>query len=641
MASPVSRSWFWEPTDPNRSGSSGDISKLFRNEPVKNPGAFARDKPSDTATLMVREVLQNSSDAARELRAELGAGAPEFEVLFDFASLDGEAKAHFVRALDLGALARQLDAVGGVSGRARLGLGQSDALDDLGADGELSVLRIEERGTTGMYGPFVGSKSKMYLAMVSLGYTVKGAGSGGSYGYGKAGLIRASRLRTVVAYSCFRERSDDPGVTRRLLGMTYWGQHDAAGDSFTGFARYGRARGDAVVPFENEEADEVAAQLGLARRSADDVSELGTTFLVVDPNVPAEDVVNAVERNWWPAIIGGELSVSVRTGSDEIVPRPRRQKLLQPFLEAFDLAMSAPDNLLPTTRRHKFSTIDDPAGRKVEPGALGLVADPEGWSYAPDTGDLDEVGECSLVALVRGPRMIVEYLPVGAVRPYVRGVFVASEDVDDLLRQTEPKAHDSWQERIDDDGVDPFAPKVASAVIARTKRSVNEFRRQLKPPPRPAEDLRLPELERLFRSLFSAKGGKDAPSPEHRERPVSLQMTQELIAMDDSLRVCAKGAVRVALFDRPKAPEEAEVEIVISYRYVEDGGVGQEADVVVEPPPGFDVVGDRPARIVGVLGRDYREFRFRTEPYPADWTGRLKAEATVLTERSAAEGSPQ
>ena len=55
-----------------------------------------------------------------------------------------------------------------------------------------------------MGGPFTGTKSKMYLALVSIGFTVKHSGAGGSYGYGKAGLIRGSAIDTVVAYSCFR-----------------------------------------------------------------------------------------------------------------------------------------------------------------------------------------------------------------------------------------------------------------------------------------------------------------------------------------------------------------------------------------------------------------------------------------------------
>ena len=80
-----------------------------------------------------------------------------------------------------------------------------------------------------MYGAFEGAKSKMFLALISVGYTVKGSGSGGSYGYGKAGLIAGSSTRTVYAYSCFAPQEDDvvdgKPVTRRFLGMSYWGQH--------------------------------------------------------------------------------------------------------------------------------------------------------------------------------------------------------------------------------------------------------------------------------------------------------------------------------------------------------------------------------------------------------------------------------
>ena len=61
---------------------------------------------------------------------------------------------------------------------------------------------------------------------------------------------------------------------------------------------------------------------------------------------------------------------------------------------------------------------------------------------------------------------------------------------------------------------------MAKAIIDRTKRNVNDFRKSLKPPPRPAEDIRLPELEKLFRAreavLHSAeqlllKSGKVSP----------------------------------------------------------------------------------------------------------------------------------
>lgn len=61
--------WVWEEFDPSRTSTSGDISKLFRNEPVKGPGVFALDPPPPNATVMAREVIQNSWDAALEAQA--------------------------------------------------------------------------------------------------------------------------------------------------------------------------------------------------------------------------------------------------------------------------------------------------------------------------------------------------------------------------------------------------------------------------------------------------------------------------------------------------------------------------------------------------------------------------------------------
>ncbi len=635
--------WVWEATDPTVNGSSGDISKLFRNEVVKNPGVFAADAPSDIATLMAREVIQNSADAANELLEELGDDAPEFEIDFEFETFDGDDKATLVDALDLGSLADRI-AKGDDGIRGQLGLSMEDCLGHLDDAGKpLRTLKIIERGTTGMYGPFVGARSKLYLALISLGYTVKSAGSGGSYGYGKAGLIRGSKTRSVIAYTRFRERDDDPGITRRLLGMTYWGQHDAKGESYTGFARFGHDTGQAVLPFENEAADAVAEQLGLEVRDPMDDDDLGTTFLLVDPGVESDDLVSAIERNWWPAIEDDRLTATVIDSGKNKIPRPRTVDVLKPFIEAYDLALSSPDNLPNERKRAPLSPLETSDGETLELGTLGLVAESGGWSYAStgvdDNGEEDgEVAHRSLVALIRGPRMIVEYLEAGQTRPFVRGAFVADEAVDELLRQTEPKAHDAWQTRVDEGGVDPVAPRVAKAIIDRVKRNVNDFRRSLKPPPRPAEDVRLPELERLFRGLFRSKG-KDQPPPPPGDRPFSIKVSQRLVADDAEMTLRLTGTVKFALFDRDDLPPSCDAEIALSYRIMEEGGVGEELPLSVTAPEGFEARGERPYTFRGQIDHDHVEFEFESAPYPADWTGRLKADADMLEAHEAEEAT--
>ncbi|MCZ7531743.1 MAG: hypothetical protein M5U31_16270 [Acidimicrobiia bacterium] len=47
--------WTWERIDPARSGSSGDLAKLFRNVEIKEPGALAVNAPPPDATVLARE----------------------------------------------------------------------------------------------------------------------------------------------------------------------------------------------------------------------------------------------------------------------------------------------------------------------------------------------------------------------------------------------------------------------------------------------------------------------------------------------------------------------------------------------------------------------------------------------------------
>lgn len=629
MKSRSGTKWTWEQTDPDRSGSSGDLAKLFKNEAVKNPGVFSAEAPSEHATLMAREVIQNSADAAAELADELGDEAPDFEISFEFESLATAAKAFLVDTLDLASIAARGTNLGDPGWRARLGLDRDDVLDHLHDSSPLKVLKVVERGTTGMYGPFKGAQSKLYLALISLGYTAKSDGAGGSYGYGKAGLIRGSAIRTVVAYTAFRERDGDAGVTRRLLGMTYWGQHELDGLSYTGFARFGaRHESGATRPFENDEADAVATQLGFDVRTADRLDDLGTTFLLIEPTVRPEDLTVAVARNWWPALEDGRMTVTVSANGRTSVPRPMKDPVLKTFVDAYHLATTDQDNAKPNQYRQSFrrASIGD---LQLKLGGLGLVAEPGGWSYEPDGADVEEeVQQRSLVALVRGPRMVVEYLDVGRARPLVRGVFVADDEIDELLRQTEPKAHDSWQTRVEEPGSEPEAPRVADAVIRRIREHVRKFRDQLRPASRPAEDVRLPELERLFGRIFSSSG-PIASGPVPSERPFSISVEEQVKPSGDGL-IRLTGRVGYALAAHNADPQ-AEVDVVISYRFVEDGGNGEEAVLTVAPPSEFELIDVQPYLFRGILTHERVMFDFESAPYPADWTGRLKTDVLLVS----------
>lgn len=651
--------WDWEKTDVRHSGSSGDIAKLFKNEGIAHPGVLAKGAPPDEATLAAREIIQNSWDAARELQNDLtrdGLDAPPFEIDFVFSEYLGDAKIKLASALDLSGLKTQLSKVTslGPNARATIGLRPTSCLDSIEDQSvPLNTLTILEHGATGMYGKFDQAQSKLYLALISIGYTMKAEGSGGSYGYGKAGLVGASSTRTVVAYTCFREREDDPGITRRLIGMTYWGQHQVDGSSFTGFSRFGRFEDDWSQPFENDDADRIAQTLGLTVRDPDNLRDLGTTFLLLDPLVEPQELTTAIERNWWPAITDNAFAARVeRVGAAGDVGRfevrPANDPVLKTFIRGYELATTAQDNNL----AHEVSKALGKAPKEADSlplGRLGLVAKLDGWSYAeiqieepeaesddPETSEDDDVESgvsepvkhSSLIALVRGPRMVVEYFEHNVGRtPFIRGTFVADDAVDDLLRQTEPKAHDAWQVRGVEEGIDRRAPLVAMAVTKKIKANVSEFQKKLRPPPPAPGDINLPIFADLFKKLMTGKGISPPPPPPKVERDVSVNFTKQGLKAGSGDSVFYEATVRFKLSDTYTAGDSAEVLISLDYSFIEDGRKGRTCPSTIVVPDGF--TGDAKTGFSGVLTRDTVTFQITTESYSPDWTGRITADGRL------------
>ena len=384
----MSSKWYWEKPTTDFAGALGDVAKLIRNEHVDQPGALERQAPSQEATVFAREVIQNSWDAGDDLREQLRRehvkvglpglpDPPHFEVRFRFRETRDKEKTDLVRELGLDELARRLNR--GVD-RKEIGLREEDCLEVLGDPGaELPYMVMEEEAASGMYGPWVADKSKMYEALLSVGLTSGSKGKGGSYGFGKSGMVQGSAIRTVIAYSCFRARLQDPTVTRRLLGVTYWGRHDFGGESFTGWARFGN-KGDGEVPrpFENEKADYIARRIGLAIRDPEVSEQLGTTFILVQPTMSPEDLVKAIERSWWPALEERSLQFGITVfepSGTKLIPRPRQDPVLSTFIDAYEVA----------TQSGEAGGI----GEKKVPtdvGEIGLVSDVDGWSFAEADG---------------------------------------------------------------------------------------------------------------------------------------------------------------------------------------------------------------------------------------------------------------
>ena len=643
--------WEYEvPTD-GAVAAGGALAALFGNYSPKCPGHFSNHLTEPRATLLAREAIQNSWDAAIEYA---GDNAPQMNLAFSFEQLSDAEKDSICNTLGLDELrdrVRRLPA----NGWQTLRLPTANEFDFLDTGRPLNVLKITETGTTGMFGLWnfkAANRSKLILAMLSVGFQKHdGHMAGGSYGQGKAGLIASSGTRTVIAYSCFKEHEDEPGITRRLLGVTYWGGYDLEGLAYTGFCKYWAGDNQAFV---NEEADRVAKSLGLDIRDPD--SGLGTSFLLLSPTTEPKELLQAVERNWWPAIEqfdGFEISITDYDGQ-EMVPRPKKDENLRPYIRAYEIALKADRAELGEYERFdrpQDMEIRSNGRRPTALGRLGLVADPEGWSFPSQR---DSTAHRSLVALVRGPRMITEYWQAGTGgrRPYVRGVFIAESGiVDKLCRQTEPPLHDSWDEVPGEGGVDPDAPILAKRIHDFAMSRVNHFRGELKPPAPPRDQHHLPDFDRILKKLFT--GGRNRRGSTTAARPrnihvepgntqhlVPVPKTPGLIQMEADCKFSLTDIGRLRL--QKEGTPKAEIRIQVSFRFDEDGRTGSAEDsrALVHLDSGAEgftqTVEKRSLVLTGKIGPDDEiTVRVHTDGFNHDYAGR----AIFSAEFAAGEGS--
>jgi len=595
---------------------------MFRHSSEGIPGAFALDAPSEIANGVAREVIQNSWDAARALKENME-GAPSFEMTFEFKKLVGQDKTDFVKAAELSGHQTRISSIKGTAGKLGVGPRGEDCLDNL-LDPEvpLRILVIKEKGATGMYGSWEnlkGGGSLMRRALFSTGVSHKFDG-GGSYGYGKAGLILSSDIRTIVAYTCFREEADDLQKTRRLLGVTYWGDHeiDDCSEWYTGYGTLSAgAEENSVTPFVNEQADDMATAMGLPKRNPEEPTDLGTTLLAIAPCLDASDLKRAIERSWWPAIVEGSFLVDIIDEDEEKVSlRPKLDPILQPFIKAWDIAKKTqtakegdwfgePPASKKTKEAYKCSTI----------GQVALVTELDGWSYSENE---EGVRHESMVALTRGPEMVVQYLANFRHRaPYIRGVYIADQSLDSVLRDAEPKEHNMWHAKANHNFTEKDG-EIVKSVLTSIRKGVIDHHGKLRPPPPSADNINLRHFNNAIRKLMSGLG-KGTQEPVADTRPIAIRVGESTLSEHDPGLITVEGGATYSLSKHYQG-ESAEVSLSLEYHFLEDQTKrGKVPGRIKKAPDGFSE--DDTGAFKGTLSRDQTvDLDFISEPYNAAWT---------------------
>ncbi|MCS6954505.1 MAG: hypothetical protein NZM33_16810 [Bryobacteraceae bacterium] len=571
--------------------------------------------------LLAREAIQNSVDSALKRQERT-----KPRVKFLIRELRGDRKKRFVELAGLESFARKAPVLRGVPVQNCMPF-----LND--PDTPLRTLCVEDEGTTGLTGSDDDPESDWFRFLLSHGDTEKSdnpAGhTGGSYGYGKTALSSASRLYAIIAY--WRYRSEGQPLNK-LMGAAYLEAFTHEGTRCTGRAFLGRkvretADGPVTRPWWGDEADKIAEALSIDRREGD---RLGTTVLVIDPveEVTAPGIIRAVETWWWPRLFDGELDVvAVDEQEREWRPAPNGRPDLKPYIRCWSLLTNR--DLTPSQGREHVKQFNRMGG--AHPGSIALVAAEEEEPAGADT-DQPEVFEVprDRIALVRVPKMVVVYHdPGGRGTSSIAGAFLAHEDIDNVLKLSEPPAHDKWEPscaRLET----PEDKELVRSLLNRIRREARSFRAELRPP-EPSRVAVADELTRWLAQLFGP-GSPSRPPPTHGASPISIQYSEGPdVQPEDGTgsRLVVSAKIRVAVADGTP-PTRVRVIFRCPVQEEESDG-GDDVPLSVEAPDGFlQEAGDLPT-FVGSLepGRPVH-FGVRSQPYEADWSVRLEPEVEVI-----------
>lgn len=441
---PESPRWIFDALPPSGQRRGGD------------PSEYAFNRTLDT---FVREALQNANDQS------LPHGRTRAEVHFDLQELTGSKLEDFLTALGWKDLARHLRGAADVQSISKF----RNFADAAQERDRLTLLRVEDRYTTGLVGDETeGSSNFRALCRDSL-LSHKKESSGGSYGLGKSVYWAFSEWATVLFHSCL----DEDGPSRhRLIGRVELPSHETAKASYAGPGWFGRREratgGERAVSLWDDQARELARHLHMTRPS----KITGTTILVVGFRDPTDDeprelpellqqIRASAARFFWPAmnfpkplriVVGGE-PVAETSEVAEFADTWRRRAQGGASLEKpGDVVRRTLQISVPRLRKEKGSSD------ATECDLLVRLADPS--STSPYDNRL---------AVFRGPGMVVKYFPIdqAGTLPRFHAILACGEGrtpedptpsdrrAEAFLRKCEPPGHDEWSPtpRLRDDYV--------------------------------------------------------------------------------------------------------------------------------------------------------------------------------------------
>ena len=327
----------------------------------------------------------------------------------------------------------------------------------------LLVVDSNTKGLTGSRDPRLANleQSNFNNFFFFTGQLQKKTVGGGTFGIGRNVLFQASKHRTIFVYSAFEH---DGKTSRIFMGMSVSSPFDDKGLRYTGKHWWGKessTEGSVTIEaFEDDEAKEAASTFGISEYLE---TNTGTVIAILDPEfddveTEMKEIADALLINSWPHLLAnkdGVKSANITVdlmGTEVPVPDPlSNDSPVRNFVLSY-LNTSKGRQIFEEQLQFRGS-LANLIDFKVEKKILGnlrwvnsLAAQIElSEEQAEQNWRLGFTPENS-IALMRGAKTIVRYLPVakpsdGSV---VQGVFVASQDYEQLFRASENATHDDW-----------------------------------------------------------------------------------------------------------------------------------------------------------------------------------------------------
>lgn len=494
------------------------------------------------------------------------------------------------------------------------------------SEADIPLLIVSDSGTSGLQGATTvntskGSNSREdFISFIrNIGRPSNKEMKGGTYGFGKGVFFDMSMAETVLVYTRTVDEHFNP--VSRFIAMA---NSESFTDGFTQFSgrhwwgieAKGRTGNVFAEPLVGHEADSLASTFFMEQHFTDE-RPTGTSVAVISPrtgDLPVEKIMRTIANaltTWaWPHMVETvkgldpiDFSVSLN-GAKVPIPDPESDPIISNFVRAYRTCIRYPEPTSAIDFKKEFVNlgtrkwVDITSARPIEfIGRLAVATSPK--RAIPHMSVLDE-NTTHHVALIRGPRMVVNYWkgPVSESEENYAGVFLAAEHLDPIFAASEPPAHDEWNPKtVDLQDEKLWDPHTNSA---RTTNPVNVvFTKlknylQLRPEPLGNEDgaeiTQLTAIANNLGGIFSGASGKSLRvSQTPPKKRSSVSKTSKGVSSSVNLSDLIETPLgTVAIFHVTVKSSEAArargLEIQFEATALVDGRKAKKDEDAIEPP---------------------------------------------------------